>query len=88
MTDPHYELYISTKKLTLWLTSIMVVLLAVHVTLQVWHYQWHEVPWLLRQIFDLDEEDSLPTWYSASTLLLASILLFLIGRHKRASGDP
>lgn len=66
----------------------MVGLLAVHVVLQIWHHEWHELPWLLRQIFDVDEEDSLPTWYSASALLLASALLWLVSRRKRVDHDP
>ncbi len=71
-----------------WLTAIVVGLLAVHIVLQVWHYQWDELPWLLRQFFDVDEEDSLPTWYSATALLLASFLLLLISRRKRIDRDP
>ncbi len=66
----------------------MFVLLSVHIVLQLWHYRWHEVPWPLRQLFDVDEEDSIPTWYSASALLLASALLFLISQRKRADRDP
>ncbi len=65
-----------------WLTAIVCGLLAVHIVLQVWHYQWDELPWLLRQFFDVDEEDSLPTWYSATALLL------LISRRKRIDRDP
>ena len=65
----------------------MAALLAIHIILQVWHYQWDELPWLLRQFFDVDEEDSLPTWYSATALLLASGLLFLISRSKRTAQD-
>ncbi len=47
-----------------------------------------EVPWPLRQIFDVDEEDSVPTWYSTSALLLTSVLLFFISRRKQADRDP
>ena len=66
----------------------MIGLLAVHCTLQVWNYQLHKVPWPLRQIFDVDEEDSIPTWYSTSALLLASVLLFIISRRKQADRAP
>ena len=55
--------------------------------LQVWHYQWQEVPWPLRQLFDVDEEDAIPTWYSTSALMLAAGLLLLISRRKRADRD-
>lgn len=87
-TEPYCELYISRTKLVRCLIAAVVALLAVHITLQVWHYEWHELPWLLRQFFDVDEEDSLPTWYSASALLLASILLLLIAQRKRADRAP
>ena len=66
----------------------MIALLAIHSLLQVWHYEWQEVPWPLRQLFDVDEEDAIPTWYSTSALLLASGLLFLTSRRKHADRDP
>ena len=83
-TEPYYELYISRTKLIRCLITAVVALLAVHITLQVWHYQWHKLPWLLLWFFDVDKEDSLPTWYSTITLLLASVLLLLIAQRKRA----
>ncbi len=86
--EPYCELQISAKSLVWLLTAIMAALLAAHVMLQVWHHEWHRLPWLLRQFFDVDEEDSLPTWFGASLLLLASALLFLIARRKRADRDP
>lgn len=45
------------------------------------------MPWPLRQLFDVDEEDAVPTWYSSSALLLTAGLLFLISRRKRADRD-
>lgn len=65
----------------------MIFLLAVHCVLTVWHYEYEELPWSLRQLFDVDEEDCIPTWYSASALLLASFLLYLVCRRKRVDGD-
>jgi hypothetical protein len=35
----------------------------------------------------VDEEDSLPTWYAASALLLTSSLLWLISRRKQTDRD-
>ena len=87
-TEPYYQLDLSTGNLVRYLSFIVIGLLAVHSLLQVWHYQWQEVPWPLRQLFDVDEEDSVPTWYSASALLLASVLLFLMSQRKRADRDP
>lgn len=57
----------------LWVT--VAVLVSIHVTMTVVHYQIHELPWLLRQIFDVDEEDSFPTWYSSMALGLTAVVL-------------
>ena len=86
-TAPYYHLDLSTGNLVRYLAIIVMGLLVVHSVLQVWHYQWYEVPWPLQQLFDVDEEDSIPTWYSASALLLASALLYIISQRKRADGD-
>lgn len=58
--------------LVLW--SIAVGLVGIHVALNLFHYQVFDLPWLLRQIFDVDEEDSFPTWFSAFLLLLTSVV--------------
>ena len=86
--EPYYQLDLSTGCLIRYLAILVIGLLAVHCSLQIWHYQWHEVPWPLRQLFDVDEEDSVPAWYSASALLLASVLRLLISQRKRADRDP
>lgn len=70
----------------LWIT--VGVLLGMHVILSLVHYQMHELPWPLRQIFDVDEEDSFPTWYSAMALLLTSFVLWINASAHRQSGSP
>ncbi len=60
---------------TLWI--IAGALVAIHVLLNVVHYQITDLPWLARQIFDVDEEDSFPTWFSAMLLLLTSVSLWV-----------
>jgi hypothetical protein len=62
-------------------------LLSIHVALQVYHYEFRRLPWLMRQFFDVDEEDSLPTWFATSLHLLTAALLYLIARRKRAERD-
>ena len=86
-TTPYYRLDLSAGGLVRHLTIVVIGLLTIHCSLQLWHYQWEELPWELRQIFDVDEEDSVPTWYSTMALLLASALLWLISRRKRAEQD-
>jgi len=44
-------------------------------------------PWGLVRIFDLDVEESVPTWFSSLLLLLAAAQLFLIGRVQRREGE-
>ncbi len=60
-----------------------VVLLVVHVTIQVLHYRVGEVHWLLKDTFDVDEEQNVPTWFSAMLLLISALLLFTIAGVKR-----
>ncbi len=68
----------------IWLLSAAALaLLIVHVTLQVLHYQAGGVHWLLKDTFDVDEEQNIPTWFSATLLLLSALLLFSIARVER-----
>ena len=69
------SLSIQTIIRSLWI--IVGSLVGIHVLLNLFHYQIHELPWLVRQIFDVDEEDSFPTWYSASALLLTAVILWV-----------
>jgi len=69
----------------LWIT--VGVLLGMHVILSFVHYQMHELPWMVRQIFDVDEEDSFPTWYSAIALFITSAVLWINARAHRQSGS-
>ena len=83
-----YELRVSSHKLVRGLSATVIGLLVVHVVLTVWHYRWQELPWLLRQMFDVDEEENLPTWYSAFALLLTAAFLLLLALRKRTEHDP
>lgn len=86
-TETYTEVCIPARKLAGFLVAIVIFLLSIHILLQVWHFEWRELPWLWRQFFDVDEEDSLPTWYSTIALLLTSGLLYLIGQHKQTEGE-
>jgi hypothetical protein len=69
------------------LISVIVALVLVHVAFQIVNYLITPTPWLYRELFHLDEEDSFPTWYSAVALLAASVLLFVVAARKRGEGD-
>ena len=42
------------------------------------NYFWGEPVWILTQIFDLDGERNLPTWYSSMKLSFVAVLLFKV----------
>jgi hypothetical protein len=48
----------------------------------------HNKVYGLVQLFDLDRENSIPTYFSASLLLFAALLLWIIGVMKRKSRGP
>lgn len=72
-------------KLLWWLVAALV---GMHVLLTMVHFQVIELPWYLRQIFDVDEEDSFPTWYSAFALLLAAVVLWIQARRQHTAASP
>ena len=67
------------------LWGVAVGLVAIHVILNLVHYLYTDLPWLARQIFDVDEEDSFPTWFSAMLLLLTSVSLWVNARTLQSS---
>jgi hypothetical protein len=77
------SLDLSPRSVTLFLSIAAMALLILHVTLQVFHYQVGEVHWLLKDAFDVDEEENIPTWFSAMLLAFSALLLFTIARCKR-----
>ncbi len=79
---------LSTKGTTLKLTMCIVVLSLLHTIVMVVHYQFAEIPWLIRSLFDLDEEQSFGTWFSIVLLLFAGGLLLLHAKDLRESGGP
>jgi len=50
--------------------------------------QGNETLELATRIFDLDRENSVPTWFSMMNLFVASVLLFIITIHCRARKQP
>ena len=77
----------STDTLIKGLALICAALLGIHIILTVMHYRFVELPWLLRELFDVDEEESIPTWFSSSLLLLTAVVLLLIAHLCRQGKD-
>ena len=59
------------------LSLIVAALISLHLILQYLSYEVLEVHWLVLQLFDVDIEDSVPTWYSTAALLFSAILALL-----------
>src|SRR2546421_483929 len=76
-------LWFPTTRLVRFLAVVAAMLVVVHVGLQTWHYRVHELPWVARDLFDLDEENNIPAWYGAALMLLGSLLLAMIANARR-----
>ena len=84
-----YGFSISPRFLVMLLSGLALALLFCHAALTIYHYQVEELPWLpWRQLFDVDEENNLPTWFSEFLLLTATVLLWLCAGKKRRDEDP
>ncbi len=70
-----------------WLLPAALLLLSAHLLVMMYHYWVSEVPWLVRQLVALDEENNIPTWYSSFLLLAASMVLLVKRATVRTGGD-
>jgi len=77
----------SARRLPLKLAGTAAILSALHVAIMVINYRLVEIPWLIRQLFDLDEEQSFGTWFSVVILLFSGSLLLIHAREQRAIGS-
>ncbi len=84
-----YVIQVSPRFLVTLLAVLALTLLFCHAALTIYHYQVDELPWLpWRQLFDVDEENNVPTWFSELLLLTATVLLWLCAGKKRLEEDP
>ena len=79
----HLHLTYSARRLSQQLVFVIALLAVCHVIVMIINYKIEELPWLLRELFDLDEEQSFGTWFSAVILLFAGRLLLLQAREVR-----
>lgn len=80
MTKPNFHLTIPVSQYTRVLLIVTLVLVSVHLGLYYYNYEVEELPWLLLQLFDLDEENNLPTWFSGFLLLNCATFLFIYSK--------
>ncbi len=67
------------------LFAVLVSLVTIHCLLNYYSHTISEVPWLLHQLFELDTENNLPTWFSSFLLFNnALITLFSAQMHGNA----
>jgi hypothetical protein len=83
-----YVFTLSSRALPRILLTIVLSLLAIHVALQYDRFYTHRTPWEIQQLFDLDEEQSVPNWYSSAALGLAALLAAAIAGAARRERSP
>ena len=70
------------------LSAIAIILVTCHVGLTLYHYQVESLPWLpWRQLFDVDEENNLPTWFSGFLLSVVAACGWICAQRKRSDRD-
>lgn len=83
-----FELTLNRHRLVRTLGLTAAVLLAMHGILYFIEYQVTEVPWYYLQLFDVNEEHNLPTWFSGFNLGIATLFLWILSREKKRLEDP
>ncbi|MBC52537.1 MAG: hypothetical protein CMQ34_01745 [Gammaproteobacteria bacterium] len=62
-------------------------LLVIHLWLTLHHYLVSDIPWVIRQLFDVDEENNIPTWFSSANLMLTGAMTLLLAAGKWQQRD-
>lgn len=65
----------------------MIALILAHVVGMVIYFKVVQFPWLILELFDLDEEDSFGTWFSGANLLFTGCLLLLYAKSLQESKE-
>lgn len=82
-----FELRLQRKRLVRFLSVTAAVLLAMHGILYLIHFMVDDVPWYALQLFDVNEEHNLPTWFSGFNLGITTLFLWIISREKSRLDD-
>lgn len=77
MAAAKHQLIVSTREYIAVLVSLALVFIGVHLGINYYNYHVEELPWLLIQLFELDEENNLPTWFSSFILLNVAFFVYL-----------
>jgi hypothetical protein len=79
------QLNIAVRTYCILLLGITIGFIVIHCGMIYYHYEVAKIPWLIRQLFDLDEENNLPTWFSSFLLLNNAMVLYLLANAR--AGD-
>lgn len=83
-----YTVVTDSERLVTGLALTAFALLLIHSVITIYHYQIEELEWIpWRQLFDVDEENNLPTWFSGFILGVTSFWLWTNADAKRAASD-
>lgn len=72
-----YAITVSPHRYLVVLLVVGISLVLAHLGLNYVDYEYRDIPWLVRQLFELDEENNLPTWFSSFLLLNCALVLWL-----------
>lgn len=83
------ELSIAPVRVLAWLLAVIAMLLLAATLGAIAYLEFgRDTIWGLRRLFDLDEENNVPTYFSSLQLLAAAILLGLIACHEAQIRSP
>ena len=87
-TAPDYRVVVEPARLVARLSFVAFVLLLIHSTLTVYHYRVHALAWVpWRQLFDVDQENNVPTWFSGCLLGVTALSVWIVADAKRELSD-
>ena len=87
-TATDYRIVTDSERLVTGLALTAFALLLVHSVITVYHYQVEELEWVpWRQLFDVDEENNLPTWFSGFLLGVTSFWVWMTAAAKHRASD-
>lgn len=83
-----FEVALNRHRLVRMLSITAAILLSMHAILYIIEFQVMEVEWYFLQLFDVNEEHNLPTWFSGFNLGITTLFLWTISREKKRLEDP
>jgi hypothetical protein len=86
-TPTPFRIELAARTIPRVLAVVVACLLVIHLGFQTLVHRGVDLPWDLHMLWNVDEEPTVPTWYSSVALAFATLLLRIIaGAEKRAGG--